>query len=280
MRKVYFALTIVVIFALTQGCSPTNQIKRQVDKLSGSPEVSSVEPADGAKEVALDAQVKITFSQEMNPDTLNAKGAVIAYKNEEMVVFINPFLNSGYNYDTATKTLVITPSQKFLPDQEIVITLTEAVKSAGGKSLPTGGDTAGTERYKFSFKTTKAEGQVTAVVDTESVTASAEEESAFTEAMAKNEAVDFMLTGSETYRFDGQAETLEVTKVNKVGCAGCFDVSLNFTSTYDGYGDRTDQSLSSGDVYHEVIIRFENGEVVETAIDKQWDILKQEIIQN
>lgn len=276
MKKfILLTLSAVLFFS---GCTIINQLKRQIDKASGSPEVSSVSPQDGAKNVALNEKIKIVFNQEMDPSTLNAKGVTIAYADKSLVVYINPFLNSQYDYDANSKTLTITPSQKFVPDQEIKITLTDAVKSKNNKSLPTGGSATGKDRYIFSFTTTKAEGASTDQKSEEQKTATTETKQVYTETMAKTTAIDFLVTKSETYKFDGKAETLQIIRVDKVGCDGCFDVKASFNSKNKGHGNRENQSLSSGDTYHEVYLTIENSEVKEAITDEVFDEINQKEI--
>lgn len=265
---------------IVSGCSLTNQFQRQFDRISGSPEVQSISPENGATNVALDAMVEVTFTEDMDESTLNAKGVVISYANEDLVVFLNPFLNSKYEYDAGAKKLMITPAQKFIPGQQVNVTLTEDVKSAEGEQLPTGTDATGSERYVFSFTTQPAAGEQdeVGVSQVEEDTPSTEEvqNASFDELAAENLVKDFMLTKSETYKYDGQSETLKIEKIRPVGCVGCFDVVVSFISTNQGYGDRSDVGLESGETFHEGLIVIENGEIIEASLDETWDMITQQ----
>lgn len=275
MKKTFSVLIVAIITILFSGCSLTNQAQRQIDRFSGSPEVSSISPQNGASDVALDAQIEVTFSQEMDSQTLNAKGVVISYADENLVVFLNPFLNSEYAYDEAAKKLIITPSQKFIPGQEVRVVLTDKVRNKDGLQLPTGTDAEGDERYIFSFTTQKVAGEQAAQESEEEVTAESVQNADFDAVDAENAVRDFMVTKSGTFKFDGRAETLSIDKITPVGCAGCFDVVTTFVSKNEGYGDRSGQGISSGETLHEGFIRIEGGEIIQAILDEKWDMLEQ-----
>ncbi|MBU1119111.1 Ig-like domain-containing protein [Patescibacteria group bacterium] len=272
MKKVTVSIVLLSVFLLS-GCSVTNFFKGQVDKLGGGPEVTAVDPTDGANNVALDTQVSVTFNKEMDEGTLNAKGVYISYTNEDLVVYLNPFLNSQYEYNADAKKLSITPSQEFIPDQEVALVVTESVKDSDNNSLPMSSSSDSRERYKSTFRTTKVQGEAKA--QDEEAAEDTTEDLSFNEQSARNEAVDFIVTKSETYKFDGKAETLAVKSVTPVGCKGCYDVVIVFISRNEGFGDRTRKEIIGGDTLHETSIRFENGEVTEATMDNEWDVLEQ-----
>jgi hypothetical protein len=280
MKKTRFISVLIVGLLFVSGCSVVNQVKRQYDKVSGSPEVQSITPQNGATNVPLDAQVEVMFSTEMDENTMNAKGVIISYENEDLVVFLNPFLNSEYEYNADERKLVVTPSQKFIPGQEVKVTLTDAVRSIDGKQLPTGTDASGSERYIFRFNTQQVAGEQQDVAENQlddTVPTTDEVKNASFDALAAENLVkDFMITQSETYKFDGKAETLTIEKITPVGCVGCFDVVMSFVSKNQGYGDRSSLGLSSGDTFHQGIIEIENGEIVMAVLDETWDMVAQE----
>ncbi len=278
-KKILITLFFAVCVFFVSGCSTTNQFKRQYDKIQGSPEVSSISPAGGAQNIPLDARVEIIFSTEMDESTLNAKGVIISYVKEDLVVFLNPFLNSSYEYDASAKKLSITPAQKFIPGQEIKVVLTDSVRSKDQKQLPTGTDAMGDERYVFTFSTVAVAGEQEGIGESQvekSLALSEDVKNSDFDALAAESLVkEFMLTKSETYKFDGRTDTLSIEKIVPVGCAGCFDVIASFISKNTGYGDRSSEGLSSSETFHEALFTIENGEIKKAILDETWNMVDQ-----
>lgn len=281
-KKISIALLFAVCVFFISGCSVTNQVKRQYDKIQGSPEVLSISPAGGARDIALDSRVEIAFTTEMDESTLNAKGVIISYTKEDLVVFLNPFLNSSYEYDASAKKLVVTPAQKFIPGQEIRVVLTDFVRSLDQAQLPTGTDTMGDERYVYTFNTVALAGEQDNIGESQvekAVTSSEEVKNSSFDALAAESIVkDFMISRSETYKFDGRTDTLSIEKIVPVGCAGCFDVIASFISKNTGYGDRSSEGLSSSETFHEALFTIENGEIKKATLDETWNMIDQALL--
>lgn len=278
IQKNIFFLSLIAFSFVLSGCNPVNQVRRAYDTVRGSVEVSKTSPANGATDVPLDAEIKIEFSQDMDPATLNAKGVVVSYENEDLVVFLNPFLNSEYRYDENSKTLTITPSQSFVKNQRVQVVLTDSVKGADGRQLPYGSENP-KERLIYSFRTADSgDGQ-----DPQRVVTGADQQvdesiEPIDIETAKTIAREFIQEQSKTYKYDGKPETVYIKNITTVGCQNCYDVSLVFVSENRGYGDRSSQGISSEDATHEVLLKIRGGEVTEAFMDEKWNVFTQQFI--
>jgi hypothetical protein len=68
------------------------------------PKVVSVSPMDGATDVALNAAIKITFSEAMDPASINASSIALRLTSS------GAFIGGAVTYDAATMTAIFTPS--------------------------------------------------------------------------------------------------------------------------------------------------------------------------
>lgn len=276
-NKITFSFSLVFLSLFLIACNPLNQTRRWFDMATGSAEVESVSPANNASNVPLDSKIEITFKEEMDPTTLNAKGVVISYENKELVVFLNPFLNSQYSYDESSKKLTITPSQNFVKNQKVNVVLTDSIRSSNGKQLPYGSSNNPTERYIFTF-TTASNGDEGRQNTTQVDQSSSDNQTVIDEETAKSIARTFIQEKSQTYIYDGKPETLYIKSIAPVGCESCYDISIVFVSENRGYGDRSNQGISSEDAAHEVLVSIRNGEVTKAFMDERWDVMSQEFI--
>ncbi len=130
-------LLLAAIFAgLALGASPAN------------PRVLRTHPAQGARRVARDSAIVLRFSQPMDPATLTRETVVVGYTNPELRFFRDPFLDTGYAYDAAARSLIITP-KPLLPGQEVEVRVTDGARSAAGLRLKGSGPV----RFRLRFRT-------------------------------------------------------------------------------------------------------------------------------
>lgn len=76
-----------------------------------------------------------------------------------------------------------------------------------------------------------------------------------------------------TYRFDGIADTLQVSYDGATGTA-----TARFTSRHAGYGDRSGMILAEVLTPHEAVIRVSGGKVASAVMDGVWDMRGQKEI--
>ncbi|NQV00139.1 MAG: Ig-like domain-containing protein [Parcubacteria group bacterium] len=153
-RLIVFVLAIFVT-TIFSGCMPTNQAEQSLDFVFGKPRVSNVEPKNGAEDIDLNSEIKITFNKEIDEATLNNKNININYLNKDLSFNVNPFLGSEYKYEN--KTLTIKPNEEFLPNQLIEVRLTSDIKNREGDELSHSGRGGESDniRYVTKFKTKK-----------------------------------------------------------------------------------------------------------------------------
>ena len=117
----------------------------------GAPRVLKTAPEDGATGVDPAAAITVVFSEAMDTKTLNREGVEIAYADKNLRFFRDPFLETAYNYDAATRTLTIKP-RPLLPGKQVLVLVTSKAKTLSGASLLGTGEI----RFKLSFWTKQA----------------------------------------------------------------------------------------------------------------------------
>jgi len=112
-----------------------------------APTVLSVEPGDGAVDVAITAAVSVSFSEAMNPATIN--GTTVTLKN----LGTSAAVPATVAYDVGTKTATLTPSSSLSFGSAYGLTVNGSASDLAGNDLA-GNDLAGT--FASSFTTTSA----------------------------------------------------------------------------------------------------------------------------
>jgi hypothetical protein len=155
MKKIMIFILAIFAITLFSGCLPTNQAEQSLDFVFGHPRIIETEPKDGAEEVSLNTDLRINFNKDIDEGTLNSKNISINYLNKDLNFNVNPFLNSGYQYEN--KTLTIKPEVEFLPNQLIEIKLNSNIKSKEDEELAHSGKKGESDeiRYVFRFRTGK-----------------------------------------------------------------------------------------------------------------------------
>jgi hypothetical protein len=86
------------------------------------------------------------------------------------------------------------------------------------------------------------------------------------------------IINSETYSMDGT--DLKIKDSNTLRCEGCYVFLYDFTSSYSGYGNRTDKILAQVLTTHTISVFVQNGAVIQAVVDNKWDEIKQRQIQD
>ncbi len=97
---------------------------------------------------------------------------------------------------------------------------------------------------------------------------------ATSEARARQVAEDF-ISHSPTFRFDGMAETLEMTGAEWDGDQQCWEFTFEFDSRHAGYGDRTGMMMAQVITHHRAAITVKQTRVTRAVLDGRWDMLRQ-----
>ena len=93
-------------------------------------------------------------------------------------------------------------------------------------------------------------------------------------AMAK----EFVKT-SPTFAFDGMIETLKLVDAKVLeSFPEQYLITLNFTSTHGGYGDRTNQIVTEALTPHTMLVTIIDGNVTSAVTDDTWDELNHQYV--
>ena len=91
----------------------------------------------------------------------------------------------------------------------------------------------------------------------------------------------FYLKNSPTFKYDGMPDSINVTGAYRARTpTPTWLVVIEFDCANSGYGDRTGQILLKVETHHEMSIIVEEGEVIQAAIDGEWDEMAQEPLES
>ena len=99
----------------------------------------------------------------------------------------------------------------------------------------------------------------------------------YTSDIAKETATAW-LYNCPTFKFDGIPETVKVIEVMTLRMMNTWDVSINFTCAYPGYGNRTGNVMYGHSQQHTIKITVIEGQVTRAIIDGKWDEINQVIL--
>jgi len=99
-------------------------------------------------------------------------------------------------------------------------------------------------------------------------------EVAYTPEKAEETALKW-LYGCPTFRFDGVPETVKVKEIMPLRMLNAWEVYIDFTCGYPGYGDRTGNVMLGKTQDHTIRITVIAGQVTRAIIDDVWDEMKQ-----
>lgn len=91
-------------------------------------------------------------------------------------------------------------------------------------------------------------------------------------------AAENSVKNSETYKFDGLAESLEYTGYDQLECNNCYRFRYEYDSSQTGYGNREGKLLAQVITHHVVLVSVENEQVTSIITDNKWDEINQKEI--
>jgi len=103
-------------------------------------------------------------------------------------------------------------------------------------------------------------------------------EAAYTSEKAEVTALSW-LYGCPTFNFDGIPETVKVKQVVTLRMMNAWEVYIEFTCGYPGYGNRTGRLMLGHSQSHIIRISVLEGQVTRATIDDQWDEIEQRPIE-
>ena len=74
-----------------------------------------------------------------------------------------------------------------------------------------------------------------------------------------------------TYAFDGMADTVQVINVEPLRMLNTWEVTIEFTSSHGGYGDRTGQMVTMALTTHHTKIVVSTGQIIRATTDEVYD---------
>jgi hypothetical protein len=81
-----------------------------------------------------------------------------------------------------------------------------------------------------------------------------------------------------TFKFDGILETVEVKNREPLRMPNVWDIYIEFTCNYPGYGDRTGNVMLGHSQVHTIKITVINSQVASAIIDGKWDEINQVLL--
>jgi hypothetical protein len=122
---------------------PLNELNRSTEPVP-VPEVASTSPTDGASSVPVDADIVITFSGDMNPETLTAE--TVSVFNSTSSQNISSLMEYSYREDSRQLTISFANAADMLDSKaSFEVLLATGIESSLGEPLA--------EPYTFSFTT-------------------------------------------------------------------------------------------------------------------------------
>jgi len=91
-------------------------------------------------------------------------------------------------------------------------------------------------------------------------------------------AAENSVKNSETYKFDGLAESLKYTGYDQLECSNCYRFRYEYDSSQTGYGNREGKMLAQVITHHVMLVIVENRQVTSVIADNKWDEINQKEI--
>ena len=101
----------------------------------------------------------------------------------------------------------------------------------------------------------------------------------FTAEMAEQSSLAW-LYGCPTFKFDGITETVKVKEIMTLRMMNAWDITIDFTCGYPGYGDRTGNTMLGHSQNHTIKITVIKGQVTRAIIDEKWDEINQVMLDS
>jgi len=101
-------------------------------ELGPPPEVTFTLPLDGERDLPLDTEFQVQFSNSMKRESFN-RNVDLLYADDDGIG--NPFPDLEVVYDTDTRTLTVRPHKRLEPGKEIELILYDAIEDDDGQKL-------------------------------------------------------------------------------------------------------------------------------------------------
>jgi hypothetical protein len=87
-------------------------------------------------------------------------------------------------------------------------------------------------------------------------------------------AAKYYIENDSTYKFDSLKDTLKL--VSAVRMDKGWEFTYEFDCRHAGYGDRTGQILAEVITHHTAVLKVESGKLISAVLDKIWDMVKEQ----
>jgi len=134
---------------------PAKVVKPEEEKLGPPPEVAFSLPLPGERDIPLDSEFYIQFSNPMKAETFN-RNVDLLYADDDGIG--NPFPELEVSYDRDSRTLTVKPNKQLEPSKEIELILYDAIEDEDGQKIlaePGAADREAGAAVIISFRTAR-----------------------------------------------------------------------------------------------------------------------------
>ncbi len=113
---------------------PVKVVRPEEEKLGPPPEVTFSLPLAGERDIPLDSEFHIQFSNPMKAESFN-RNVDLLYADDDGIG--NPFPELEVSYDRDSRTLTVQPNKRLEPSKEIELILYDAIEDEDGQKILT-----------------------------------------------------------------------------------------------------------------------------------------------
>lgn len=135
--------------------APVKVVHEEEVELGPPPEVTFSLPLAGERNIPLDSEFRVQFSNDMRRESFN-RNVDLLYSDDDGIT--NPFPDLEVSYEAETRTLVVVPNKRLEPDKEIRLILYDAIEDEDGQKLvpePSASDSEPGAAVILSFATAR-----------------------------------------------------------------------------------------------------------------------------
>ncbi len=111
---------------------PVKVVRPEEEKLGPPPEVTFTLPLAGERDIPLDSEFHVQFSNPMKAGTFN-RNVDLLYADDDGIG--NPFPELEVSYDRDSRTLTVQPNKRLEPSKEIELILYDAIEDDDGQKI-------------------------------------------------------------------------------------------------------------------------------------------------
>lgn len=112
--------------------TPVKVVHEKKLKLGPPPEVTFSLPLDGERDIPLDSEFHVQFSNDMKRDSFNRNVDLLYFDDDGIG---NPFPDLEVSYDDNTRTLTVLPNKPLEPGKDIRLILYDAIEDDDGQKM-------------------------------------------------------------------------------------------------------------------------------------------------